>query len=71
MKVKSSQRARGSNRGGCGGGYERTDPDYQNHRLAKMRQEYLSLPSNWKEQYLGGLGKFDKAILLESIKENH
>jgi len=55
-----SSRARGANRGGCGGGYERTDPDYGEHRLARMRAEYESLPAGWRAQYLAGLSKFDR-----------
>ena len=58
-RIKQSSRARGSNRGGCGGGYERTDPDYDIKRIQRLRAEYDSLDRRWQETYLKGLSKSD------------
>ena len=60
MSLHKSQRARGSNRGGCGGGYEHLDPDHEEHRIRRMRQEYESLDPRWRAVYLEGLNKADK-----------
>ena len=60
MSIGKSSRARGSNRGGCGGGYEATDPDYDAHRIQRMRVEYDSLESHWKNEYLSTLSKSDQ-----------
>jgi hypothetical protein len=58
--IAHSGRARGGNRGGVGGGYERTDPDYDRHRLHQMRREFESLDGKWKEEYLAGLSAFER-----------
>lgn len=64
MKIASSSRARGSNRGGCGGGgYERLDPDFDLKRIQRMRAEYLSLDGHWRQMYLNGLVKSDQVAL--------
>lgn len=59
-----SSRARGANRGGAGGGYERLDPDWEHKRVARMKAEYASLDAHWKQWYLKGLSRADKAALL-------
>jgi hypothetical protein len=59
MKIPRSHRARGSNRGGCGGGYEITDPDFESKKLAKLRQDYLACPPEWRERFAKGLSKFE------------
>jgi len=43
-----------------GGGYERTDPDYDLKRIQRMRAEYDSLEGSWRETYLRGLSEADK-----------
>ena len=63
MRIKQSSRARGGNRGGIGGGYEQTDPDHEVKRIARMRDEYLSLKSTWRQMYLNGLSKIDQYAL--------
>ena len=64
MRITSSSRARGSNRGGCGGGgYERLDPDFDQKRLASIKAEYLSLDARWRQTYLDGLPKADQFAL--------
>jgi|GEM_PF-3358592 len=47
-----------------GSQFERTDPDYADHRLQHMRAEYRSLPRAWRPAYLAGLGKKDAEALL-------
>ena len=60
MSMQKSSRARGSNRGGCGGGYERLDPDFDKVRINRMRQEHDDLPYAWRSTYLKGLSKADQ-----------
>lgn len=62
---KQSSRARGANRGGVGGGYEQTDPDFNLKRIARMRAEYDSLTPAWRETYLRGLDDADKRAILK------
>jgi hypothetical protein len=64
MGIKHSSRARGGNRGGAGGGYERLDPDFEIKRLQRLRAEYDSLDPEWREMYLRGLGEADKRAVL-------
>ena len=42
-----------------GGGYERTDPDYDIKRIQRLRAEYDSLDQRWRETYLKGLSRED------------
>lgn len=63
-KIKGSSRARGSNRGGVGGGYERTNPDYETDRIRRLRAEYDSLDRRWKDTYIQGLSKSDAWFIL-------
>jgi hypothetical protein len=63
-KINSSSRARGSNRGGVGGGYERTDPDWDSTRIKRLREEYNSLDVRWRKTYLKGLSKSDRIAVL-------
>jgi len=64
-RINRSSRARGANRGGVGGGYERTDPDYDLKRIQRMRAEYDSLEGSWRETYLRGLSEADKRAVLK------
>ena len=64
MSISTSQRARGSNRGGCGGGYEQTDPEWDNTRAKTLRAEYDSLDKKYREMYLKGLNKYDRWLVL-------
>jgi len=57
--VRQSSRARGGNRGGIGGGYEQTDPDWERKRIARLRAEYDSLEERWRPEYLRGLSRED------------
>jgi hypothetical protein len=63
-RIQSSSRARGSNRGGVGGGYEHLDPDFDLKRLQRMRAEYDSLEPHWQETYLKGLSREDARQVL-------
>mgnify|MGYP001305433131 FL=1 len=58
-QIKSSSRARGANRGGVGGGYEATNPDWQIKRIQLLRAEYDSLDQHWRKTYLKGLSRED------------
>lgn len=61
MRIKHSNRARGGNRGGVSGGYERTDPDYDQKRIARMRAEFAELTDpRWRQMYLDGLSDADR-----------
>jgi hypothetical protein len=62
---KQSSRARGANRGGTGGGYEQTDPDWEIKRIRRLRAEYDSLTPGWKELYMRGLSEADKRAVLK------
>jgi hypothetical protein len=47
-----------------GGGYEHTDPDYAENRLARMRAEYAALTDpQWKQTYLRGLTIIERRLL--------
>jgi hypothetical protein len=63
-RIKQSSRARGGNRGGVGGGYEQTDPDWERKRIQRMRAEYDSLTPGWRETYLKGLNDADRRAVL-------
>ena len=67
-QMQASRRARGGNRGGTGGGYEQTDPDYEAKRIQRMKAEYLSLDGGWRETYLRGLTPTDQRCLMEALK---
>jgi len=49
--------------GGLGNGYEQTDPDYVDKRIARMRQEYYSLDIKWRVQYLNGVSDADRRLM--------
>ena len=51
-------------RGGVGGGYERTDPDWELKRIQRLRAEYDGLDQRWRETYLKGLSKEDARRVL-------
>lgn len=63
-RMQKSQRARGANRGGTGGGYEHTDPDWDSKRIARLRAEHDSLEPQWRAMYLRGLSQADKRAVL-------
>lgn len=69
MSMAKSSRARGPNRGGCGGGYERTDPDYDDKRLARLKRDYAECPPEWREQFLAGLTRFEADAVARSFKD--
>jgi len=65
VRVRQSSRARGGNRGGVGGGYEQTDPDWDRKRIRRLRAEYDELAPEWRETYLRGLDEADKRAVLK------
>ncbi len=62
-KIQASSRARGSNRGGTGGGYEATDPDYAEKRLARLTAEFKALAPEWRGTFLAGLSRFEQGYV--------
>jgi hypothetical protein len=70
MSIIKQKRAFSPNRGGsagCGGGYEPTDPDYNDTRLAKLKADYDACPTEWKETFLDGLSRFERNQLTGRI----
>lgn len=59
----STSRARGSNRGGTGGGYERTNPEYDGDKLRRLRAEYDAMEPQWRSIFLDGLSKYERAVV--------
>lgn len=68
MSLAKSQRARGGNRGGCGGGYEATDPDYEDKKLKRLREDYLALAPEWRSTFLAGLSRFEQDFCTQGRK---
>ena len=64
MKVSKSSSARGSNRGGCGGGYERTNPEYDGDKLRRLRREYDAMEPGWRPVFLEGLSRYEKEVVV-------
>ena len=63
MSLSKSQRARGATRGGIGGGYERTNPDYDGDKLRRLRAEYDAMAPQWRPIFLDGLSRFERAVV--------
>ena len=61
--LKPSNGAYGGNGGASTGGYEQTDPDYVEHKLARLRREYKALAPQWRECFLGGLSRFEQDVV--------
>ncbi len=66
--MNESRRARGSNRGGCGGGYEQTDPDYEEKKLKRLKQEYLDMDPMWRSTFLASLSRFEQNYVTGKIQ---
>lgn len=66
--IKQSGRARGGNRGGCGGGSEPTDPDYASKKLRKLRADYEKLDPEWRKTFLDGLSRFERKFVVGDIR---
>jgi len=67
MKLQKSQRCYPTEHLASGSKMDRTDPDYEDHRLQRMRAEYRSLPPEWRVTYLVGLCKKDaEAVVAKS-----
>ena len=47
------------------GAYERTDPDYNDKRMAKLVQDFKECPKDWIGCFVKGLTKFEKDYLVE------
>jgi hypothetical protein len=49
------------------GSYERTDPDYNDKLTARLVQDYLACPPEWRSCLLKGLPKAQQAEILERV----
>jgi len=47
------------------GQYERTDPDYDDKRLAQLAKDYAACPKEWRDTFLAGLSANDIKALRE------
>jgi len=59
MKMCKPQRCYPTEHLESGSKFDQTDPDYDEHRLQRMRAEYRSLSPEWHGLYLAGLSKKD------------
>ncbi len=59
MNLPKSQRSYPTEHLASGSQFEKTDPDYEDHRLQRLRAEYHSLDPQWRPLYLAGLSKKD------------
>ena len=71
MSIAQSSRARGSTRGGCGGGYEATSSTYDTDKLKRLRREYDEMDPQWRETFLAGLSRFERAVVQNRRIEIH
>lgn len=63
MKIKQTSRARGGNRGGVGGGYEATNPEYEQDKAKRLLADYRALDPMWRERFVRGLPKAEQVAL--------
>ena len=63
MNLPKSQRSCPAEQLAPGSKFDPTDPDYEDHRIQRMRAEYRSLASEWRDVYLAGLSKKDVEAL--------
>lgn len=47
--------------------YERTDPDYEDKRLAQLAKDYAECPKEWQGEFLVGLSAKDRQELLQRL----
>ena len=47
------------------GSYERTDPDYDEKRLARLANDYKECPKEWRSAFIDGLPNSDIKALRE------
>ena len=67
--IAKSSRARGSNRGGTGGGYEQTSPDYESNRLRQLRETHDSLDPQYRKVFLAGLSRWEQKFVKDRRME--
>jgi hypothetical protein len=61
------KRAFSPNRGGSGSGYEQTNPDFEDHKLARLKADYAICPPQFKKLFLDGLSRFERNKLTGRI----
>lgn len=60
MKIKQSKRVVHV---GQTGKHERTDPDYEEKRIAKLVKDYHECPDEWVNVFLDGLTSYDRKAI--------
>jgi hypothetical protein len=68
-KIASSSRARGGNRGGIGGGYEATNPEYNSDKLRRLRADYDAMAPEWRQTFLDGLSPWERKFVTDRRME--
>ena len=69
MSLSQSSRARVGNRGGIGGGFERTSETYGSDKLRRLRADYDSLPVEHRQTFLNGLSKWEQKFVTDRRME--
>ena len=64
-KITKSTSARGSNRGGVGGGYERTSDSYNADRLRRLRADFDALEPKWRPVFLDSLTNWERVYVTD------
>lgn len=67
-KTRSAAKIGGA-RGGCGGGYEQTNPDYVENRTRQLVQDYFKLEPRWRETFLDSMHAKDRQTVLAAVRE--
>lgn len=73
MSIGKSKRAGSANRGGSGGGgYEQTNPDYDNEKLERLYQDYIAMEQQWRSTFLEGLTRYEQSYITKPhVREAH
>ena len=61
------KRAFSPNRGGSGGGFEQTNPDYEALKLQRLKADYAACPPQFKQLFLDGLSHWERGQLTGRI----
>ncbi len=71
MGMTKGERARGGNRGGCGGGYEATSDTYEADKLRRLRQTYDALDARYRPVFLAGLSRWEQRAVKDRRMETN
>ena len=67
--IVKSNRARCGNRGGTGGGYERTSDTYEHDKLVQLRKTHDELVPQYRATFLAGLSKWEQRFVKDRRME--